>query len=105
MVNVTQGNVSDPKTNGQGNALSGTLQNIKYNHIIHRHVLFARYYYIVPKSHPVYIYVVVLCYNIYYYIMTQLEIDISYDDIIARESEGEWNKVAPLRILSMDIEW
>lgn len=34
----------------------------------------------------------------------QLEVDISYDDLIVRESEGEWNKIAPLRILSLDIE-
>lgn len=30
--------------------------------------------------------------------------DVTYDDIIARESEGEWNKIAPIRILSVDIE-
>lgn len=30
--------------------------------------------------------------------------DISYDDVVARKSEGEWNKIAPLRILSVDIE-
>ena len=34
----------------------------------------------------------------------QLEIDISYKEIIARKCEGEWSKVAPLRILSFDIE-
>jgi DNA polymerase delta subunit 1 len=34
----------------------------------------------------------------------QLEVDIIYDDIIVRKSEGKWNKVAPLRILSFDIE-
>ena len=34
----------------------------------------------------------------------QLEVDISYDDVVARKSEGEWNKIAPLRILSVDIE-
>lgn len=33
-----------------------------------------------------------------------MEVDVTYDDIIARESEGEWNKVAPIRILSVDIE-
>lgn len=27
-----------------------------------------------------------------------------YDDIVSQKSEGEWNKIAPLRILSMDIE-
>jgi DNA polymerase delta subunit 1 len=34
----------------------------------------------------------------------QIEVDISYDDITPRPSEGEWNKIAPLRILSVDIE-
>lgn len=34
----------------------------------------------------------------------QLEVDVSYTDIIAHKSEGEWNKIAPLRILSFDIE-
>lgn len=27
-----------------------------------------------------------------------------YNEIKARKSEGEWNKIAPLRILSVDIE-
>ena len=34
----------------------------------------------------------------------QLEVDVSYDDVVARKSEGQWNKSAPLRILSFDIE-
>ena len=34
----------------------------------------------------------------------QIEVDISYDDVISRPSVGEWNKIAPLRILSFDIE-
>ena len=34
----------------------------------------------------------------------QVEVDISYEKIIARKSEGDWNKIAPLRILSFDIE-
>jgi len=34
----------------------------------------------------------------------QLEIDISYKEIISRESVGEWSKIAPLRVLSFDIE-
>lgn len=34
----------------------------------------------------------------------QIEIDITYEDIVPRKSEGEWNKIAPLRILSFDIE-
>jgi DNA polymerase delta subunit 1 len=31
-------------------------------------------------------------------------VDVSYDDVVVRKSEGEWNKIAPLRILSVDIE-
>ena len=27
-----------------------------------------------------------------------------YNEIIPRKSEGEWNKIAPLRVLSLDIE-
>jgi DNA polymerase delta subunit 1 len=34
----------------------------------------------------------------------QIEVDVSHDDIVPRKSEGEWNKIAPLRILSFDIE-
>lgn len=34
----------------------------------------------------------------------QLEVDISYDQLIAHQPEGEWAKVAPFRILSFDIE-
>mmetsp|Transcript_68037 Transcript_68037/g.76173 ORF Transcript_68037/g.76173 Transcript_68037/m.76173 type:complete len:1199 (+) Transcript_68037:49-3645(+) len=34
----------------------------------------------------------------------QVEVDISYSDIIARKPEGEWSKIAPLRVLSFDIE-
>jgi len=34
----------------------------------------------------------------------QLEVNISYDDVKTHQPEGEWNKIAPLRILSMDIE-
>lgn len=34
----------------------------------------------------------------------QLEVDVTYNDIIPRKSEGEWNKIAPLRVLSVDIE-
>lgn len=44
---------------------------------------------------------------LFYYIIQhyfQIEVDISYDDILPRKSEGEWNKVASLRILSVDIE-
>lgn len=34
----------------------------------------------------------------------QLEVDVAFDKFIAHEPEGEWAKVAPLRILSFDIE-
>ncbi|TIC02451.1 ARM repeat-containing protein [Wallemia mellicola] len=34
----------------------------------------------------------------------QLEFDIHHKDIIAHPAEGEWQKMAPLRILSFDIE-
>lgn len=34
----------------------------------------------------------------------QLEVDISWEDFISHPAEGEWSKVAPLRIMSFDIE-
>ncbi|KAJ3055861.1 DNA-directed DNA polymerase delta [Rhizophlyctis rosea] len=34
----------------------------------------------------------------------QLEVDIYCDDVIAHQPEGDWSKIAPLRILSFDIE-
>ncbi|KAJ2599815.1 DNA-directed DNA polymerase delta [Coemansia sp. RSA 1722] len=34
----------------------------------------------------------------------QYEVDVNYSDLIAHEPVGEWSKVAPLRILSVDIE-
>lgn len=34
----------------------------------------------------------------------QIEAEVSYRDIIAHKPEGEWAKMAPLRILSFDIE-
>ncbi|KAJ2584320.1 DNA-directed DNA polymerase delta [Coemansia sp. RSA 1836] len=34
----------------------------------------------------------------------QYEVDIDYKDLIAHEPVGEWSKMAPLRILSFDIE-
>jgi DNA polymerase delta subunit 1 len=36
--------------------------------------------------------------------VNQLEIDITYTDVVARKPEGEWSKMAPLRVLSFDIE-
>jgi len=35
---------------------------------------------------------------------SQIEVDCKYEDIISLPSEGEWSKIAPLRILSFDIE-
>ncbi|KAM3572568.1 hypothetical protein VYU27_005410, partial [Nannochloropsis oceanica] len=34
----------------------------------------------------------------------QIEVDIVYDRLIGHNPEGQWNKLAPLRILSTDIE-
>ena len=34
----------------------------------------------------------------------QIEFDISWEEIISHAPEGEWQKIAPLRILSFDIE-
>lgn len=34
----------------------------------------------------------------------QLEVDISWEDFVSYDPEGEWSMVAPLRILSFDIE-
>nr|KAG5686080.1 hypothetical protein BaRGS_030695 [Batillaria attramentaria] len=34
----------------------------------------------------------------------QLEVDISWEDLVSHAPEGEWSKVAPFRILSFDIE-
>lgn len=34
----------------------------------------------------------------------QIEVDVAYDEFISHSPEGEWSKVAPVRILSFDIE-
>ena len=34
----------------------------------------------------------------------QIEIDVSFEEFISHPAEGEWQKIAPLRILSFDIE-
>ncbi|VDM34153.1 unnamed protein product, partial [Hydatigera taeniaeformis] len=34
----------------------------------------------------------------------QLEVDVAWNDIIIYPTEGEWSKIAPIRILSFDIE-
>ncbi|XP_073427077.1 DNA polymerase delta catalytic subunit [Dendrobates tinctorius] len=36
--------------------------------------------------------------------LAQLEVDISWSDLISHPAEGEWQKIAPLRVLSFDIE-
>lgn len=35
---------------------------------------------------------------------SQLEVDVVFDDLISHPAEGAWSKLAPLRILSFDIE-
>ena len=34
----------------------------------------------------------------------QIEIDIGWEDVISHPAAGEWMKIAPMRILSFDIE-
>lgn len=34
----------------------------------------------------------------------QIELSVKYSDFISHAPEGEWSKIAPLRILSFDIE-
>ena len=34
----------------------------------------------------------------------QIEIDVSFEDFVSHPAEGDWQKIAPLRILSFDIE-
>ena len=34
----------------------------------------------------------------------QLEVDVAWDALVSHPAEGEWQKIAPLRILSFDIE-
>ena len=34
----------------------------------------------------------------------QIELDISWEDLLSHPAEGEWQKIAPLRVLSFDIE-
>ena len=34
----------------------------------------------------------------------QIELDISWEDVFSYPAEGEWQKIAPLRVLSFDIE-
>jgi DNA polymerase delta subunit 1 len=34
----------------------------------------------------------------------QMEFDVVYDSLVSHKPDGEWQKIAPLRILSFDIE-
>jgi DNA polymerase delta subunit 1 len=34
----------------------------------------------------------------------QIEVDISWEEVVSYPCEGEWLKIAPFRILSFDIE-
>ena len=36
--------------------------------------------------------------------LCQIEADIAWDDVISHPAAGDWMKIAPLRILSFDIE-
>ena len=36
--------------------------------------------------------------------LSQIEIDVQWKDVIGHEPEGEWSAIAPIRILSFDIE-
>eukprot|EP00040_Diaphanoeca_grandis_P024087 m.132040 g.132040 ORF g.132040 m.132040 type:complete len:1070 (+) comp29583_c0_seq1:139-3348(+) len=36
--------------------------------------------------------------------LCQIEVDVAYDVFISHPAEGEWSKIAPLRVLSFDIE-
>ncbi len=36
--------------------------------------------------------------------LAQYEVDVAYDDFISHAAEGDWSNIAPLRILSFDIE-
>ena len=46
-----------------------------------------------------------MCLNpLLYLICYQVEVDVAWDQLISHAPEGEWSTVAPLRILSFDIE-
>lgn len=34
----------------------------------------------------------------------QMELDVSFEDFVSHPAEGDWSKMAPFRILSLDIE-
>lgn len=36
--------------------------------------------------------------------LCQYEVDVTWTDLISHPAEGEWQRIAPLRVLSFDIE-
>jgi len=36
--------------------------------------------------------------------LMQIEVDVGYDDFVSHPAEGDWQRIAPLRVLSFDIE-
>lgn len=36
--------------------------------------------------------------------LCQYEVDIGWTDFLSHPAEGEWQRIAPLRVLSFDIE-
>lgn len=36
--------------------------------------------------------------------MCQYEVDVGWTDLISHPAEGDWQRIAPLRVLSFDIE-
>lgn len=36
--------------------------------------------------------------------LCQYEVDVGWQDLISHPAEGEWQRIAPLRVLSFDIE-
>lgn len=36
--------------------------------------------------------------------LCQYEVDVGWTDLISHPAEGEWQRIAPLRVLSFDIE-
>lgn len=36
--------------------------------------------------------------------LCQLEVDVLWSDVISHPPEGQWQRIAPLRVLSFDIE-
>ena len=45
-----------------------------------------------------------LRFSFFSFYLPKIEADVYFNEVIPRKPEGEWSKVAPLRILSFDIE-